>query len=146
MTDQNLETSPPSEGRALTRAQLAWGMKQAGISLSEIAEELNLETTDAAYALLQEQFTRDSVYFTASERMALLALEMARLETVIAANWPSMLMADAKSADTVLKAIALQIKLGKLDTPDSSMDKTQILVISGQETEYIEGLRKMADG
>lgn len=121
-------------------------MKQAGVSLSEIAAELELEHAEEVITLLAETYKQDAAYYTSDDRMGLLALEMARLEAVIYANWASMQMGDAKSADNVLKAIAMEIKLGRLDTPDTAVNQAQILLVSGQEQDYIAKLKDMADG
>lgn len=145
MAAEDKDQPSPSEGRALTRAQTAWGMKQAGLSLSEIAEELGLEDVSSVPRLLAEQYKADAAFLTSEDRLGLLALEWERLESLIKANWASAMMGDPKSADVVLKTIAMQVKLAQLDAPDSSTDQAKVLVIGGAEADYVKALQQAAE-
>lgn len=119
-------------------------MKQAGYSLSEIADQLGLAGGHEVIRLLKEQYSRDADFLTEDQRTLILGLEFGRLEKLIRANLPSAEMGDPKSATIVMQAIAMEIKLTKLDQADSSADQARVLVVGGAETEYIARLKGMA--
>ena len=118
-------------------------MKQAGYSLSEIAEHLGLSDGHEVVRLLQVQYEKDSAFLTEDQRTLILGLEFGRLEKLIRANLPSAELGDPKSADIVLKAIAMEVKLTKLDVADSATDQARVLVVGGAEAEYIARLKGM---
>lgn len=121
-------------------------MKAAGWSLSEIAKALQLGDAGSVMRLLDEQYKQDAAFLTEDERHSLLAMEFGRLEKLIKANWASAEYGDPKCADIVLKAMAMQIKLARLDVADSSSQQAQVLVVGGLEQDYVAKLKTMAEG
>lgn len=130
----------------MTKAQIAWGMKKAGRSLSDIAWQLDLKNGAEVTNLLRTEFEENAQYITSDTRAMLLALEWERLEALIHANYESAMMGDDKSGKLLLDAMKLQIQLAQLGTPDSATDGTKVLVVGGAEVDYVEKLKKMADG
>lgn len=119
-------------------------MKEGGISLSEIALELDMPDGPSVVQLLREQYKQDASYLTKEDKLLILALEMGRLDRLLRACWESALLNDPKSIDNAIKIVMAQAKLAKLDTPDAEDNRHEVLVIGGLENEYVDALRKKA--
>lgn len=143
-TGSNLPEPTNGEDSVHYRADLAWEFRAQGMSLYEIAQELDT-TQQSVVALLRERFGADAAFMTKDGRGMLLALELHRLDRLIKAHWGSAMLADPKSTDAVLKAIQLRMRLAKLDEPDADDNTTRVLVISGAEVDYVEKLKELVN-
>ena len=144
MAESNLPSPSPSEGRALSKAEMAWTMKEAGWSLSEIATELDLRDGQSVIRLLKDQYERDVAFMSEDSRYLILGMQFGRLEKLIRANMPSAELGDPKSADIVLKAMNMENQLAKLGETTSS-EQAKVLVVGGAEVEYVEALKNKVE-
>lgn len=126
------------------RADQAYALQRKGLSLSKIAEELNYSGASAVSRSLSERYSQQAKAITSLEREAILNLELDRLDELQAAHYESATYGDLKATDEVLKIMTLRMKLLKLDVPDASTDKNMILVIGGQEADYVAKLKELS--
>jgi hypothetical protein len=126
------------------KAELVYDLRASGKSPSEIATTLKL-TVDAVKQLLDERFSMDAAYLTDTERSHILALELIRLDKLLAASWPAAMMGDPKSIDSALKVIQTRLRATHLDQTDPVVNKNLVLVMGEKEDDYINALKAVKD-
>lgn len=128
-----------------TRAEQAYELKVAGKTLSAIADELGYRSDVEVAHALRERFEFEARYFSESGRSSMIQLELARLERLHAAYYPSAIAGDREDAKVVLSAMDRRIKLGQLDAVDTATQGATVLVISGEEQSYVQKLKSISD-
>lgn len=127
-----------------TREELAYRMRRMGLTVSDIAQELQTESS-AIVKLIKTQLEQDESYHSDEERKTLLDMENARLDYYLTKLWPAIEHGDPKSIVAALAVTDKRIKLNRMDIP-SSTDRAAVLVISGESAEYVRQLKELADG
>ena len=144
--DPSAEASEVIYGEiVLTRAQEAYEMKLSGRTPREIADELGYESPMAVVNAIRSQMKSEASFLTDTDRQSLLQMEMDRLDRLLAKVWPSAMTGDPKSVEAALKITDRRIKITGLDAVDTTTQAHTVLVIGGQEQDYISKLKELAD-
>lgn len=128
-----------------SRASEAYEMKLSGKSLSEIAEALDFNTDADVTNAINAEMRRGAQFLTTSERGGILQMELDRLDRLQAVCWPAAMMGDPKSVESVLKIMDRRIKITGLDAADTQTQQHTVLVVGGQEADYIKTLKELGD-
>lgn len=129
-----------------SRAVKAYQLKRAGYSLSEICEELKYNTPGEVTQAINAQVKYEASYLTDSQRESILGMEMARLDELYKAFYPSAMYGDPKAGDMCLKISDRRMKWAGMDMPDMSAGQAQILVIGGEQQNYLDKLKELSGG
>lgn len=143
MSENNGEDNLPvhSGDLVMSKQEIAYLMKRQGLSLSDIAQELNTPVSVISQ-YIKNQLQHDAEALSDEERQSLLALENARYEYYLSKIWPQIEYGDLKAVQTALAISDRKIRANQLDLP-SSTSTTQVLVIGGESVSYIEKLKGM---
>jgi hypothetical protein len=112
-----------------------------GHSPSDIAKILSISAKDVR-SLLDELYGFEAGYITDVERRTALATEVARLDKLQTAVWPSAMMGDPKSVDSAVKIIMARAKITGLEQADPVVNKNLVLVMGEKEEDYIKSLKQ----
>jgi hypothetical protein len=146
MEDESKEVEAALDGVIVQhRADQAYEMRLAGKSPSEIANALGYENPQSVGRAILERFKHEATFLEDDERLGILNTELARLDKLQSALWDSALYGDVKSVDTVLKIIAMRMKITGVDQPDTTRGQNTVLVVGGNEQSYIETLKQMTE-
>jgi len=138
--------TPPLEGEiVLSRAEQAYQMRLKGMSPSEISERLDYSDGAAVTRAINERFKIEASYLSTEERESMMAMEIARLDALQAAVWDSAMYGEAKAVDTALKIIQTRVKVTGLDQVDTSTGQNTVLVIGGQQADYVQRLKELVE-
>ena len=129
----------------VSRAEQAYQMRLKGMSPSEISAHLQYSDGTAVTRAINERFKIEASQLTSEERESMIAMEMARLDALQAAVWDSAMYGEAKAVDTALKIIQTRVKVAGLDQIDTSTGKNTVLVIGGQQADYVESLKQLVE-
>lgn len=113
------------------------------MSHSEIAGEGLGYSADEIGRIIRDRMEREVRHLDGETRKSLVALEVARLDALQAALWPRAMRGDEKAISEVRQLILARVKVLGLDLADVS-SATTVLVIRGDEEEYIELLKEAA--
>lgn len=140
-----VESQEPLEG-TLVRSKHwhAYQLKMAGLSLPEIADRLGYHSTSAVAKGIKDEIISAAKDIPEEDRDTILALEVDRLNFAQARIWPQVEYGDPKAIDILLKIINLRARLRGLDLVDPTAGTHTVLVIGGQEQEYIAKLKQIA--
>lgn len=102
--------------KAAATAQRCVDLRLAGKSFPAIAAEVGCSTSTAHKAVSDwlERTRKD----TAQDAVAVLTLEIERLDTMLAALWPAATAGDCQAVDRCLRIMERRAKLLGLDAPD----------------------------
>ena len=136
------ESSSPSRSPELRweRAREAFDLKLEGHSTSGIADILGVKV-QVVVDLLAELYGFEAAYLTDQERKTVLATEVARLDKLQTAVWPSAMMGDPKRVDSAVRIILARSKITGLEQADPVVQKNLVLVMGEKEEDYIAALR-----
>lgn len=129
-----------------SRAEEAYELKLSGKSLREIAIELGFDSTADVAKLISNQLKLEAKHLTSVERGGLLQMELDRLDRLQEKCWPAAMMGDPKSVEAVLKIMDRRIRVAGLDAVDTATQQHTILVVGGQEDDYVRKLKELTDG
>ena len=138
MSDEDEYSSSPDI--VMSRAEVAYMMKRRGLSLTEVAEELNT-TPEQVTQLIRARFKAEAEHMTSEDRMNVLQMENDRLDYYLGKLWPSIEYGDVKAISLALGIHDRKMKANYLDRPDSQQQASTILVVGGAEDSYIEALK-----
>ena len=128
-----------------TRAEAAYEMRLSGKTHQEIADHLGyasgVEVAHAIAGLLQQ----DAARMSQEEVKSRLQMENDRLDRLLSKVWPSAMTGDPKSVEAALKITDRRIKINHLDAIDTSAQQHTVLVIGGQEADYVNKLKELGD-
>lgn len=124
----------------MSRAEVAYMMKRRGLTLSEVADELQCSPEDVS-ALIRARFKAEAEHLTSEDRFNILQMENDRLDMYLSKLWPSIEYGDLKSIALALNIHDRKMKANYLDRPDSQTQASTILVIGGAEESYIDSLK-----
>ena len=123
-------------------------LRLAGKSWVEIAKETGYPSGPACQTSVTNYLQQAAVRTSAAKRQEALDLELERLDTLQAAYWDAALLGDDKSAQVILKCIALRCKVLGIEGGEISELKggsKTILVLSKEKT-YAQTLKDIAAG
>lgn len=127
-----------------SRAMAAYKLYRAGHSTAEIASRMDL-TQRNVLEIINTQLKTEADLISSSERKGMLQLENERLNALQAAHWDAAMYGDPKSSEIVLKCIQTRIRANQLDVVEPEDAKHTVLVIGGQEQDYIKALQAADD-
>ncbi len=121
-----------------------WQLRQRGLTNSEIAAELAIPVSSVS-TIIHEQLSMAVGEMQNASRAQLLALELARLDQMQAANWDTALAGDTRAGELCLKVMDRRSKLLGFDqTQTDETASVQTVVVAGTSENYIEALRSIA--
>jgi hypothetical protein len=129
-----------SPERFWERAREAFDLRLEGHSPADIAEILSIKPAEVSQ-LLTELYGFEAGFLTDIERKTALATEVARLDKLQTAVWPSAMMGDPKSVDSAVRIIMARAKITGLEQADPVVNKNLVLVMGEKEEDYIKALR-----
>jgi hypothetical protein len=136
---------PPVLGEVVdSRAVAIYKLMVAGHSTADIAERMDL-TQRNVLEIVNTAMKTEANLISSSERKGILKLEMDRLDALQLAHWQAAMFGDPKSSEIVLKCIQTRIKAQQLDVIDAVDAQHTVLVIGGQEQDYIKALQAADD-
>jgi hypothetical protein len=91
--------------------------------------------------MLSELYGYEASFLTDRERQTALATEVARLDRLQTAVWPSAMMGDPKSVDSAVKIILARAKITGLEQADPVVNKNLVLVMGDKEEDFIQSLK-----
>jgi hypothetical protein len=127
------------------KAEKCYQLWQQGRSYVEIAREVGYRNERSVYTAIQNRFGQEAALMSTEQRSSILALEMARLNTLQAAIWESALYGDLRSVAECRQLIMARAKLAGLDLVDPTVQKNLVLVVGGKEEDYIAALKGMSE-
>lgn len=127
------------------RAFLAYNAKLAGFSHAEIADRLDYPSAAAVYADIKRHLEAAVQRQPADTREAMLQMERDRLDFLQSRVWPQCEYGDLKAIEAALKIINTRIKLESFDAIDSSAHVNTVLVVGGEERDYISKLKEVSE-
>lgn len=140
-----VENQEPLEGEFVrSKAWHAYQLKMAGLKLPEIAERLNYSSPGAVGKAIKDQLIAEARDIEPETKDTLLELEIDRLDYVQSRIWMQVEAGDLKAVETFLKIVQVRAKLRGLDVVDAAAGQHTVLVISGNEKDYIDKLKELA--
>jgi len=127
-----------------SRAEEAYRQKLSGSSLSEIADDLGYRSTTEVVHAINSLMKQGAVFITEAGRAGFLQMELDRLDILQTKAWPSAMTGDPRSIEAVLKIMDRRIKITGLDSVDTATQQNTVLVIGGQEQDYLQKLKELA--
>lgn len=126
------------------KLRLAQEMRIQGTSLQAIANELGYDNATQISLALKNAYNFESRLISSENRDGLLALEIERLDKLQEALWwDATHEGDTKAVDSIVRIIAQRSKLLGLDTIDARESGRTVLVISGDESDYVKTLKQI---
>lgn len=129
---------------ALSTGEQAYLMKMSGLSLSEISAQLNVNTTTVASSI-NLALKREASYLTQEDRDDILAMENNRLDYYLSKLWDQIQYGDVRAILAALQIHDRKMKANRLDQP-TSVQNNQVLVIGGDQADYLQRLKQVTDG
>lgn len=129
-----------------SRAQEAYDRKLAGESLADIAEEMGYASAKVVAHLISDRLGFEAQFLEDQDRKTILALELARLDKQRRALWESAMYGDIRANLALLQIADRAVKWSGADTGDVTAGQHTVLVVGGDEQDYLEKLKGMADG
>ncbi len=127
------------------RTLQAYHAKLAGYSPSEIAEKLDYSSGAAVTADIKRYLEREARHVHQELRDSMLTMELDRLDYLQSKVWPQCEFGDLKAVETALKIINTRTKLLGLDAINASTNVNTVLVVGGEESDYIRKLKEIAE-
>ena len=117
--------------------------KLAGFNFDEISERFGV-TADEAIALYRKRVVQASKLFHGNDREMVKQIELDRLDELQKPFYLAATSGDLKSAEYVLKVIAMRMKLHQLDQSvvDSASEMSRVLIVGGTQAEFLEALKQ----
>lgn len=125
-------------------AYRAYRMRQEGMSLFEIAEQLEITEKDARTGI-KLNMDKAAELIADGTRAQMLSMEVSRLDSLQNAVWPAAMAGDTRSVESALKIISQRAKLLGLEATTVE-NLNQTLVVAGDSKTYIEALKAIANG
>ena len=129
-----------SPDRFWERAREAFDLRLEGHSPADIAAILAI-TPSEVNQLLTQLYGFEAGFLSDQERKTALATEVARLDKLQTAVWPSAMMGDPKSVDSAVRIIQARAKITGLEQADPVVQKNLVLVMGDKEEDYIAALK-----
>lgn len=120
----------------------AYKLRLSGMSQSEIAKQgLGYNSAQDVSKAITSRLKHEARLVSADDRSSLLALELDRLDALQAAVWSEAMSGEPKAVDSAVKIIMNRAKLLGLDLPNASEIAQTVLVIRGDEDDYVNTLK-----
>lgn len=139
------KSTDPDQNLVIQDPELeAYKLRLAGKSAAEIASAgLGFTSAHQVTKAIASRLDREARSLSSDDRDALLQLELDRLDALQAALWFDAMSGDTRAVDSVHKIILTRLKVLQLDVPDASAMTRTVLVVRGNEDEYIEALKQV---
>lgn len=125
------------------QAYSAHRMQQAGHDWATIAEAVGYANAKTAEVRVRHYLQKAALEVNHERRMEALALTLGRSDRLLAAYWESALGGEVRHAEFVLKVLAYQAGLQKLDELTAVAGGTsKTIVITGSTEDYVGALQK----
>jgi hypothetical protein len=121
-------------------------MRLAGKTPTEIADELGYASGNEVRQAINAQMKSEATFLSEQGRNGILQMELDRLDRLQSVAWPSAMTGDPKSIEAVLKIMDRRIKITGIDAIDTAAQQHTVLVIGGQEQDYVKKLKELAEG
>lgn len=144
-TTTEVSQYPLEPTEVLDRQERAFAMRKAGKSNKQICERLGYDNTAQLQRDLNKRYEWESEFITSQGRESLLALQVARLEQLLEGLWPAASLGDPQSVDKALKVIESISKHTNVTIPDSQSGQATVLVVGGQEADYVSKLKELVE-
>ena len=129
-----------------SRAEEAYERKLSGQSLAEIADEMGYSSAEAVSHAIKDRMGFEAQFLEEGDRKTILSLELARLDKQRQALWQSAMYGDIRANLALLQIADRYVKYSGADLQDVSAGQHTVLVVGGDEQDYLEKLKGMADG
>lgn len=126
-----------------SKGDAAYDMLLAGKSHSEIADELGFNRVEDVTKTIEARMNHWATSMRAKDRIHILAVELARLDKLHAAFWDAAQDGDVSSGKFVLEVAKERNKLNKMYEPEAQVNQAAVLVVGGQEQDYVDNLKRM---
>jgi orotate phosphoribosyltransferase-like protein len=123
---------------------VAYTMKRRGMSLADIADELHVSPSTVTN-MISKRYAELASEQTLEEKQDILAMENDRLDFYLSKLWPSIEYGDIKAITAALAIHDRKMKANQLDKPDAQTQQATILVVGGQEDDYIARLKQLSE-
>lgn len=120
-------------------------MRLRSKSYAQIADELGWESPHAVAQAIATRMKSDATRLTYEERESILQMEMDRLDELRAAHYEAAMLGDLRSGEMLLKITDRVVKLNQLDRVDTQTQTHAVLVIGGQEQDYVSKLKELTE-
>lgn len=128
-----------------SKAEEAYEMRLSGKSPSEIADALGYTSGGEAAQAIAMKMKSDATHLTGEDRLTILKMEMDRLDRIRSVHWQAAMIGDLHSAEILLKIHDRVVKITGLDSIDTATQTQNVLVIGGQEHDFVQKLKELAD-
>jgi hypothetical protein len=121
----------------------AYQLRLTGMSNAEIVKKgkLGFSSAPEVARAINQRVQLEARKLNDEERDTILAIMLDQCDALIQAYWELALSGSTKDADFVLKTIAQKARLAQLDLPDARQIGQTVLVVDGDEGDYIRALR-----
>lgn len=137
-------SSAVEDERMARVARAAFGMRQRGMDMFEIAEQLQV-TEEVVRAGMRITLEKAAELVTDGTRTEALAMELARLDSMQKSLWDDALSGNIRAVEAVLKIIGQRAKLLGLEAATVE-NVNQTVVVAGDSRAYIEALKSISAG
>ena len=133
----------PSQVPTGIKAVLAFQLRKTGASYELIAEKLGYANATSAQGAINNRIRQ---YYKPDDVEEVVAMELARLDALQLVAWRRVQDGDLNAMDRILKIMERRAKYLGLDKAEPVNEggtvTTNVLVIGGSETEYVEQLKQ----
>lgn len=150
MDDEASTPDPTEEAREAisgelvrSRIEQAYELKLSGKTYQQIADELGWANAYDVASALRNRFKSDATKMTTDDRESILQMELDRLDRLRQVHWEAGMLGDLKSAEILLKITDRVVKLAGLDQIDTATQTHAVLVVGGQEEDYVAKLKEL---
>lgn len=127
-----------------TKAEMAYELKLGGKSLVWIADHLGYRSDMEVVKAINAQMKQGAEYLTEAGRGGIFQMEMDRLDRLQEKVWPSAMTGDPKSVLSALQIHDRRVKLAGLDRVDTQTDQHTVMIIGGEEQDFVDKLKELA--
>lgn len=138
------EVDRDDSGEIVDKDYEAYRLRALSWSFQRIAKELGDTHRVIARERVMRYAAREGVSLSEETKEVSLALNISRLEALLASNMTIALMGDANAARITLATIQELNKLRTLYDEDKTDAKVRLVIIRGQEQHYVEQLKQIA--
>lgn len=136
---ESSEIAIPDDGESL--AVTAHQLRLSGLPWRQVAEQAGYTDAKVAQTCVRQYLQRAAIEKGEAARREALELELARLDALQEAVWPTAMNGDTRAVDTVLKIMNSRAKLLQLEGHDDRVVEQKTLIITGTQDEFVEALQ-----
>lgn len=129
-----------------TKSEEAYRLRCQGKSHSEIADILGYEDAEEAANAITKKMKADAQYLSSEGRENIARMEMDVLYQLRNVHWLAAMSGDLKSGEMLIKIHEKIVRLAQLDAIDTGNQSHAVLVIGGDQQNYVAKLKELAEG